>query len=185
MAGNGRRLHGRGSGAFRGAAALAGAAAAISLLAGCGGSSAPATVNPTHVEEAIAGSVKAQRHQNASVTCPTGVPLRDHQRFYCVAQVGTTITPFAVTTTSAKGAVRYVGVAADSVPQLNMSAIEAAITQSVKAKRQLTATVACPTAIPRQRGLSFVCTAAVRGRGTSNFVVRQLNDSGHVSYSTR
>jgi Domain of unknown function (DUF4333) len=170
--------------ASRSIAMLGAAAITILLLAGCGGSSTPKTVDPTHVEQAIARSVKAQRHLSASVTCPSGMPLRKGAGFYCVAQDGTTITTFAVTETDNQGAVRYLGLKPSQVPELDTTAIEASIAKSIATKRQLVAKVACPSGIPRQKGLPFVCTATAAGKKAADFVVDQHNDSGRVSFSS-
>ena len=140
-----------------------------------------ATVNPIRVAAAIAASVRHDRHVDASVTCPSGVPLRKHARFYCVAQVGPRLTPFHVTETGAAGQVTYVGVSPHQAPLLGTGSVARAIVASIKSSRGVTAVVRCPVDIPMQRGLAFACTATTRS-GSTHFEVRQTDGHGHVTY---
>ncbi|MEY2477358.1 MAG: hypothetical protein QOG87_2673 [Actinomycetota bacterium] len=76
---------------------------------GCGGSSdAPTILDTEKVERAIERSSLAQRGQDATVTCPSGVHQEKGLVFSCTARVGTTSTRFEVTELDASGRVRYV-----------------------------------------------------------------------------
>jgi hypothetical protein len=163
-------------------AGLPAAACAIAVAA-CGGSH-HATVDAARVARAITDSARSQRHQRATVSCPTGVPLKARQRFYCVAQVGSRETPFLVTETNARGAVSYVGLQPNQVPLLSTARVAAAIRQTIHAKRGKRENVLCPASIPRQQGLEFVCAAST-GRTATYFVVREINAYGRVSYRSR
>jgi hypothetical protein len=170
-------------------------------VAGCGGASHPAkttshtssttshtsttasrTVDRSRVAAAIAASVKSERHVDASVTCPTGVASRTAPRFYCVAQVGAQITTFAITRSGSSGQLSFTGVGASAVPHLDAGRIEQSIAASIKGSRGATAAVRCPVDFPRQRGLSFVCSATARSGATTRFEVRQLDSHGRVTY---
>jgi hypothetical protein len=162
------------------------AAAATGLVAaGCGGSggstTTATTVSPAHVEAAIAQSVRHARHVDASVTCPSGVPVRKHAHFYCVAQVGAQLTPFRVTETGDGGRVTWVGVSPSHTHLLGTTSVAKAIVASIKSSRGVTAVVRCPTVIPMQRGLPFACTAKTKS-GDTHFEVRQTDSHGHVTY---
>ena len=162
--------------------------AVIAVIAtGCGssGGGTTATVNSVRVELAIAASVHAQRGVAAKVTCPTGIPLAAHRRFHCVAAVGSRDTPFLVTERDAVGHVSYVGVSPSSTRLLDTNMIARAIQRSVRNQRALSATVLCPSDIPQQRGLRFVCIATIPGRRATDFDVQQTDSSGHVSYRAR
>ena len=139
-------------------------------------------VNPARVSSAIAAAVRDKRHVTASVTCPTGIALKRGLPFYCVAQVGARITPFHVTQTDGSGHVTFVGVSPQHTPLLATTALADAIATSIRTSRNIRATVRCPNDIPRQRGLSFVCSAAAPSGAVTPFEVRQLDDNGHVSY---
>lgn len=112
------------------------------------------------------------------------MPLKAGTRFYCVAEVGAQNTPFLVTERDDKGHVTYAGVQSGQAPLLDGAAIATAIRRRIAGARHVKATVRCPTGIPKQRGLEFVCLAT-DGDGTTQFVVRQTNDAGHVSYRAR
>jgi hypothetical protein len=177
----------------RGAAAVLLPVIAVGI-AGCGGASHPATttsrtsttaskaVDRSRVAAAIAASVKRERHVDASVTCPTGVASRTAPRFYCVAQVGARITTFAITRSRSSGQLSFAGVGGAAVPHLDAGRIEQSIAASIKGSRGAKATVRCPVDFPRQRGLSFVCTATVRSGGSTRFEVSQVDGHGHVTY---
>jgi hypothetical protein len=177
----------------RGAAAVLLPVIAVGI-AGCGGASHPATttsrtsttaskaVDRSRVAAAIAASVKRERHVDASVTCPTGVASRTAPRFYCVAQVGARITTFAITRSGSSGQLSFAGVGGAAVPHLDAGRIEQSIAASIKGSRGAKATVRCPVDFPRQRGLSFVCTATVRSGGSTRFEVSQVDGHGHVTY---
>jgi hypothetical protein len=155
------------------------------LASGCGGSSHPgasgATIDSSRVANAIAASVRHERHVDASVTCPSGLPVRRRATFYCVGQVGSRVTPFHVTETGGHGQVRWVGVSPDRTRLLGTAAVARAIVASIKSSRGVTAVVRCPADIPMQRGLPFACTATTKS-GDTHFEVRQTDDHGHVTY---
>jgi hypothetical protein len=175
----------RGARRARICAAVALSAATGLLATACGGSghssTTATTVSPERVEAAIAASVHHQRHVDASVTCPTGVPLRAQVKFYCVAQVHSQLTPFHVTETGASGHVTYAGVSASRTRMLGTAAVARAIGASIKSARGVTAVVHCPLNITMQRGLPFACTATTKS-GDTHFKVRQTDGRGHVSY---
>jgi Domain of unknown function (DUF4333) len=151
------------------------------LVAGCGSSALPHTVNAKRVDAAISSAIGRERHVNATVTCPAGIGLRKGTKFYCVAQVGRKITPFRVTQTDS-GHVSFVGVGASDVPSVPTAAIASAIGHLIHNEHGTRATVRCPTGIPRQRGLSFVCSATGPRRTISLIEVRQINGRGRFTY---
>jgi hypothetical protein len=116
------------------------------------------------------------------VTCPTGIALRKGMKFYCAAQVGREITPFRVTQTDSSGHVSFVGLSAGDAPRLPTQAIAGAIGDLIRSDHGTRATVRCPVGIPRQRGLSFVCSATRSGRKATLFEVRQVNGHGRFTY---
>lgn len=171
-------------------------------IAGCGGSGnagdrtasgaggpAPAThadtVDATKVEQAIASSARSQRRAAATVNCPSGIPLKAGTRFYCVAEVGVRNTAFLVTEHGTKGDVTYKGLQPGSVPTLYGPGIATAIQRTIKRARHVTERVNCPTGIPRQRGLQFVCVANGGNDASTQFLVRETNRLGAVSYRGR
>jgi hypothetical protein len=162
------------------------AAFAVGALASACGSSSHSnnvatTVNSSRVARAIQVSVRQERHVNASVTCPSGVPLRAREKFYCVAEAGSKITPFDVTETGAGGHVTYVGVSPSKIRLLSTTQVASAIVASIKSSKGISAVVRCPADIPVQPGLPFACTATSKS-GSAHFEVRQTAD-GHISYS--
>jgi len=152
------------------------------LITGCGSSATPRVVNAKRVDAAITTSISRERHQIATVTCPSAIALRKGMKFYCAAQVGREITPFRVTQTDSSGHVSFVGVSAGDAPSLPTQAIAGAIGDLIHGDHGTGATVRCPIGIPQQRGLSFVCSATGAGRKATLFEVRQLNGHGRVSY---
>jgi uncharacterized protein DUF4333 len=158
------------------------AAAAALTLAACGSSSSPSGLDTARVAHAIEASITAQRHVTAHVSCPTGIDLQAHLTFYCVAEVGARNTPFRVTERDASGHVRYAGVTA--APLLDTNAVATSIVRSIKAKKARRASVRCPSRIPRQKGLSFVCVASTTA-GDTGFTVDQVDGAGHVTYRAR
>jgi len=155
------------------------------LASACGSSShssaIAANVNPARVASAIQVSVHQERHVTAAVTCPSGVPVREHVKFYCVAEVGSKVTPFDVTETGGAGHVTYVGVSPAKTPLLSTTQVARAIGDSIKSSKGITAVVRCPTDIPIQQGLPFACTATTKS-GHIAFEVRETDDHGHVTY---
>jgi hypothetical protein len=113
----------RGARAHRGAGAVAVIATlmAAALLSACGSSSSPtsstsstangptptAILNTRHVAFAIEQSILAERHVHAKVFCPKVMPQQKGRNFACIATIGTTKTPFAVTQRNNKGYVTY------------------------------------------------------------------------------
>ena len=72
----------------------------------------------------------------------------------------------------------------DSPTILNTEKVERAIEHSSLAQRGAHATVTCPSGVHQKQGLVFSCTAVVR-RDRTQFVVTELDGSGHVRYEGR
>jgi hypothetical protein len=88
--------------------AAAGAALAAALaLASCGSGQAAATLDSGRIERAIERSSLAQRGVEATVTCPSGVPVEEGLSFSCMATVEGNGTRFVVTQQDDAGQVRY------------------------------------------------------------------------------
>lgn len=104
--------------------------------------------------------------------------------FLCVAEQGAHNTPFAVIERDGAGHVSYTGLDPSAAPLLDTTRIALAIQQSIVAKRGLHARVSCPTDIPRQQGLTFVCAAGTGTRLTA-FEVKQVDSDGHVTYAAQ
>jgi len=67
---------------------------------------------------------------------------------------------------------------------LNTEKIERAIERSSLAQRKTHAQVSCPPGVHQRKGLAFSCTAVV-ARGSTRFVVTQLDGAGRVHYEAR
>jgi hypothetical protein len=67
---------------------------------------------------------------------------------------------------------------------LNTEKVERAIEQSTLAQRGEHAQVSCPSGVHQQKALVFSCTAVVN-RVSTQFVVTELDGSGHVHYAAR
>jgi Domain of unknown function (DUF4333) len=67
---------------------------------------------------------------------------------------------------------------------LNTEKVEQAIEQSSLAQRGQRAHASCPAGVNQKQGLSFSCTAVVKGVSTQ-FRVTQLDGAGHVHYVAR
>lgn len=67
---------------------------------------------------------------------------------------------------------------------LNTEKVERAIEQSSVEQRDTRPRVSCPSGVHQEKGLTFSCTATV-GRGQTEFVVRQVDGSGEVSFEGR
>lgn len=67
---------------------------------------------------------------------------------------------------------------------LNTEKVERAIEHSSLAQRGTHAQVSCPSGVHQKKGLVFSCTAVV-DRGSTRFVVTELDGSGHVHYEAR
>ena len=91
-------------------ATLIAAAAAALALAGCGGSDKPKILDTERVERAIEQSIFKERKIQATVSCPSGVERKKGKKFRCIATFKGGRTPFVVTQTDDRGAVRYIGV---------------------------------------------------------------------------
>jgi hypothetical protein len=156
----------------------------VCVLTGCG-SSKPATLNPTRIEQAIATSIRAQRDVAAAVSCPSGIPVVPDRQFRCVAEVGAHNTPFLVTEGTKLGHVTFAGLPPTATPLIDGSRVAAGIERSLLTQRHLGSTVRCPSDIPLQRGLTFVCIAKTPSGATTDFVVQQRDDRGDVSYRAR
>ena len=89
-------------------ALIAGVAAALAL-SGCGGSDKPKILDTERVERAIERSILQKRKIPAMVTCPSGIEREKGKKFRCLATYKDGRTPFLVTQTDDRGAVRYVG----------------------------------------------------------------------------
>jgi hypothetical protein len=85
------------------------AAVALIALAGCGGSEKPKILDTERIERAIEQSILQKRHIVATVTCPSGTERKKGKKFRCLATYRGGRTPFLVTQTDDRGAVRYVG----------------------------------------------------------------------------
>lgn len=64
---------------------------------------------------------------------------------------------------------------------LNSEKIERAIESSSLVQRQKRVHVSCPSGVHQKKGLVFNCTT-MSTRGTTRFVVTQLDDGGRVHY---
>jgi hypothetical protein len=73
---------------------------------------------------------------------------------------------------------------AESATILNTEKIERAIEHSSLAQRGKHTQASCPSGVHQKKGLVFSCTAVV-GRGSTRFVVTELDGSGHVHYEAR
>lgn len=84
------------------------------MLSACGSSTtSSSTATPKidlstpRVERAIELSILSERHVHAKVVCPKVVPQEKGHNFTCIATVGKTTTPFAVTQQNGSGYVTY------------------------------------------------------------------------------
>jgi hypothetical protein len=77
------------------------------VLAACGSSESPTTLNTEKIERAIAQSSFAQRGQRARVSCPSEVPQIKGLKFSCRAVVGSVSTRFVVVEQDGSGHVHY------------------------------------------------------------------------------
>lgn len=136
------------------------------------------------LERAIAVSAEAQRHQKTAVICPAKVSVPAGSHFYCAAQAGGEVTPFLVTAESG-GRLVYKGVSRASTPSVNMAQTEIAIAQAMRTDHEAARSVSCPQAMPLQQGLEFVCVATTGARHTTDFLVRETNSAGSVSFKPR
>lgn len=149
----------------------------LGALAGCGTSTPK--LNTAVVERAIANSILTERHIDAKVSCPPGIPEQRGRVFTCMARPAVGAYPVSVTEVDGAGHVRYGNPTPLSV--LDIARVTRAITISILTQRKLHARVICPADVLQQKGLVFTCTAAVRNRGYP-FVVTEVDGNGHVRY---
>jgi hypothetical protein len=149
-------------------------------LAGCG-KSAP-TMSTLTVEHAVAGSILAQHHLNATVHCPSKVPRKAGYAFICTASLNVGTYPVSVIETNSKGHVEYQN--QEPLATLNITKVEQAIKQSISSQRHLDSTVTCPTEVIQKKEIVFTCTAVARGKSYP-FEVTEVDDEGHVRYIGR
>jgi hypothetical protein len=150
-------------------------------LSGCG-SGATVKLNTSAVERAIANSILAERHIYSLVSCPNGIPQQAGRAFTCRARLKVGAYPVSVTEIDAQGHIHYSN--ATPLTVLDMARVTHAIKASILAQRRLRAHVSCPTDVLQQKGVSFVCTAKVAGRGYP-FAVTEADSYGHVRYVGR
>jgi hypothetical protein len=67
---------------------------------------------------------------------------------------------------------------------LNTEKVERAIEHSSLVQRGKHAQVSCPSGVHQKKALVFSCTAVVE-RASTQFVVTELDGSGHVHYAAR
>jgi hypothetical protein len=94
---------------MRRARRAAGALAAATGLAACGGSSQVTILNTEKVERAIAQSIMRDRGLQSYVSCPSGVHQQRGLTFICSAQLHHGTTAFVVKQIDNRGDVTYVG----------------------------------------------------------------------------
>ena len=73
------------------------------------------------------------------------------------------------------------GGGSDKGKVLDTERVERAIEQSILEKRNLRATVSCPSGTKQKKGLKFRCTATYKG-GRTVFLVTEDDDKGAVHY---
>src|SRR4051812_13159830 len=74
---------------------------------------------------------------------------------------------------------------AEGPTMLDTEKVERGIGRSSFAPRGIEAHVSCPSAVRQRKGSQFSCTGIVRERGSTRFLVTQLDGSGHVRYEAR
>jgi Domain of unknown function (DUF4333) len=153
----------------------------VLFIAGCG-SSGTASLSTGPIERAIASSILRQHRLRTTVECPTDVSRRVGATFTCVADLDVGSYPVAVTETNSAGHVRYESKA--PLIALAVARVRQAIEQSILTQRKLHATVTCPAEVLQQAGVSFVCSAVIRGKRYP-FAVTEIDGRGHVRYVGR
>jgi len=160
------------------ALALAGGIA----LTACG--SSESKLDTARVERAVAASILAQRGLRTTVNCPSDVPIKTGYTFTCNANLDVGSYPVTVVVTNSKGHVRYENHA--PLIALNTEKVEHAIAASIASQRHLKATVKCPEEVLQKAGVTFTCTAVVKGNPKQYpFVVTQVDNHGRVKYVGR
>jgi Domain of unknown function (DUF4333) len=158
-------------------------ALALGIVLNACGSSAQ-KLDTARVETAVAASILAQRGLHTTVSCPSGIPVKTGYSFTCNAALDVGSYPVTVVVTNSKGHVRYENRA--PLVALNSEKIEQAIAASIARQRHLSSTVTCPQEILQKAGLSFTCTAVVKGSPKHYpFDVTQVDNDGHVRYVGR
>ena len=71
-----------------------------------------------------------------------------------------------------------------SQPTLNTVTVEHAVAASIAAQHHLSATVKCPSNVPRKAGWAFTCTASLNV-GTYPVSVTETNNKGYVKYQNQ
>jgi len=72
--------------------------------------------------------------------------------------------------------------AATTITMLDTHKVALAIKASILSQRNVRAHVVCPPSIIQAKGRNFVCTATTN-KGTTQFVVIQDDNAGHVKYA--
>jgi hypothetical protein len=162
-----------------GVSALVAGTLIAGLIAGCGGSSKPATpLNYVKVEQGIATSILQQHHIYTLVACPHRIPQQVGYRFSCTAELTAGRYPLKVTEGKAS---RVSWVGTTPLVVLDVQRVEQAIVASLKHQRHLAATANCPSSVLQQAHLTFTCTAKV-GTHTTPFKVTETDGDGHVTF---
>ena len=156
-------------------------ALAALLVAGCG-SSETTTMNVVPAEHAIANSILVKHGVHTAVVCPSDVPKKAGQTFTCTAHLAVGAYPVTVVETNDSGHIRYES--KQPLIALNTGKVERAIEASIANQRRLRATVSCPAGVLQQSGLTFTCTALVKGKSYT-FEVTETDNNGHVRYVGR
>ena len=160
--------------------ALLGALLSVPCLSACGSSGA-SNLDTAKIGRAITESILRQHGIYAMVACPSRVARRAGEVFTCRARLDVGSYPVVVTEVGDNGHVRYGNTSPLTI--LNIAKVEHAIETSVRDERHLRATVSCPAEVLQQKGLIFRCSAVIQG-GTRRypFVVREIDEAGHVRY---
>jgi hypothetical protein len=165
-------------------AAIAVVAGAL-LAAGCGGAASTTTTSSkpplavASIEKAIQQSIHTQHGITTVVTCPTNAPRKTGYRFYCTAALDAGTYAVVVRELNTRGGVSYSNSAPLNV--LDSHRIALAITEAVRSKRHLKATVTCPASILQAKGVKFTCRAEIK-KGAASFLVTETDSHGHVSF---
>ena len=101
-----------------------------------------------------------------------------------MAPVSSLVAASASTACGSSHVTRATAPSAAAITILNTEKVERAIEHSSLAQRGKHAQVSCPSGVHQKKGLVFSCTAVV-GRGSTRFVVTELDGSGHVHYEAR
>jgi hypothetical protein len=92
------------------------------------------------------------------------------------------VRSISIPITVAAAALALAGCGGSDKPRgLDTERVERAIERSILQKRNLRATVSCPSGVDRRRGKKFRCMATYKG-GRTPFLVTQTDDRGSVRY---